>query len=102
MLKVAILAEKFASDLQWYFDTIVHLIQTAGNLITDDVWYRLLQMVTGFNDDENPSIRKYAALKLYNILQKPYVNQTLVKLSAYVLAEFSQNYINNGDPLVNE
>jgi len=26
LLKVAILAEKFATDLQWYLDTILHLI----------------------------------------------------------------------------
>ena len=38
MLKIAILAEKFASDLRWYVDVILQLISHAGDFVSDDIW----------------------------------------------------------------
>lgn len=96
LLKIAILAEKFATDLQWYLDTILHLIQTSqAGLVSDEVWHRLLQIITGFANNEQPiALQQYAALKLYTLCQKPYMNSTIVKISAYVLTEFSHLYVN--------
>ncbi|TYI64744.1 hypothetical protein E1A91_D09G109200v1 [Gossypium mustelinum] len=49
-LKAAILAEKFAPDLSWYVDVILQLIDKAGDFISDDIWFRVVQFVTN-NDD---------------------------------------------------
>lgn len=38
VLKVAILAEKFASDLEWYIDVIIKLISTSGEFVTNEIW----------------------------------------------------------------
>ena len=48
VLKVAILAEKFAINLSWYIDVIIKLIEYAGDYTSDDLWFRVAQMVTGF------------------------------------------------------
>ncbi len=42
MLKIVILAEKFAEDILGYIDTVVQLISDSGNYITEDIWYRVV------------------------------------------------------------
>ena len=37
VLKIAILAEKFAQDYKWYVDVVLNLIRIAGDYIADEV-----------------------------------------------------------------
>ncbi|XP_074573018.1 AP-2 complex subunit alpha-1-like [Curcuma longa] len=83
-LKAAILAEKFAPDLSWYVDVILQLIDKAGDFVSDDIWYRVVQFVTN-NEDLQP----YAAAKAREYLEKPALHETMVKVSAYLLGEYS-------------
>ncbi|XWS28631.1 hypothetical protein CRYUN_Cryun25bG0087400 [Craigia yunnanensis] len=83
-LKAAILAEKFAPDLSWYVDVILQLIDKAGDFISDDIWFRVVQFVTN-NDD----LQLYAAAKAKEYLDKPAVHEKMVKVSAYILGEYS-------------
>ncbi|XP_073111860.1 AP-2 complex subunit alpha-2 isoform X7 [Elaeis guineensis] len=83
-LKAAILAEKFAPDLSWYVDVILQLIDKAGDFVSDDIWYRVVQFVTN-NEDLQP----YAAAKAREYLDKPALHETMVKVSAYILGEYS-------------
>ncbi|KAL6537958.1 hypothetical protein OROHE_012245 [Orobanche hederae] len=83
-LKAAILAEKFAPDLSWYVDVILQLIDKAGDFVSDDIWFRVVQFVTN-NEDLQP----YAALKAREYLDKPAIHETMVKVSAYILGEYS-------------
>ena len=41
VLKVAILSEKFAENLNWYIDVIIKLIEYAGDYVSEDIWYRV-------------------------------------------------------------
>ena len=41
MLKIAILAEKFAVNLSWYIDVIIKLIEFGGDYVDEDLWYRV-------------------------------------------------------------
>lgn len=50
VLKISILAEDFAGDLTWYIDVIITLINVSGNFISDEIWHRLVQVVTGFGE----------------------------------------------------
>ncbi|XP_019199495.1 PREDICTED: AP-2 complex subunit alpha-1-like [Ipomoea nil] len=83
-LKIAILAEKFAPDLSWYVDVILQLIDKAGEFVSDDIWFRVVQFVTN-NEDLQP----YAALKAKEYLDKPAIHETMVRVSAYILGEYS-------------
>ncbi|GMJ00817.1 hypothetical protein like AT5G22780 [Hibiscus trionum] len=83
-LKAAILAEKFAPDLSWYVDVILQLIEKAGDFISDDIWFRVVQFVTN-NDDLQP----YAAAKAKEYLDKPAVHEKMVQVCAYILGEYS-------------
>jgi AP-2 complex subunit alpha len=53
VLKIAILAEKFAENLTWYIDVIIKLIEYAGDYVSDDIWFRVAQIVTGFGQSES-------------------------------------------------
>ncbi|KAK9153797.1 hypothetical protein Sjap_001277 [Stephania japonica] len=83
-LKAAILAEKFAPDLAWYIDVILQLIDKAGDFVSDDIWFRVVQFVTN-NEDLQP----YAAAKAREYLDKPALHETMVKVSSYLLGEYS-------------
>ncbi|XP_021767370.1 AP-2 complex subunit alpha-1-like [Chenopodium quinoa] len=82
-LKAAILAEKFAPDLSWYVDVILQLIDKAGDFVSDDIWFRVVQFVTN-----NEDLQSYAAVKAREYLDKPAIHETMVKVSAYILGEF--------------
>uniref|UniRef100_A0A1J3GCH1 AP-2 complex subunit alpha n=1 Tax=Noccaea caerulescens TaxID=107243 RepID=A0A1J3GCH1_NOCCA len=82
-LKAAILAEKFAPDLSWYVDVILQLIDKAGDFVSDDIWFRVVQFVTN-NEDLQP----YAASKAREYMEKIAIHETMVKVSAYILGEY--------------
>ena len=46
VLKIAILAEKFAPNLTWYIDVVIRLLSKSGDYITDDIWFRVIQIIT--------------------------------------------------------
>jgi AP-2 complex subunit alpha len=40
VLKIAVLAESFAPNLEWYLDVIVSLLAKPGDFVGDDIWWR--------------------------------------------------------------
>ena len=52
VLKIAILAEKYATDLRWYVDTILKLITISGDHVSDPIWHRVVQIVTNHPQGE--------------------------------------------------
>ncbi|XP_033095544.1 AP-2 complex subunit alpha-2-like [Anneissia japonica] len=91
VLKVAILAEKFAVDYTWYVDTILNLIRIAGDYVSEEVWYRVIQIVINRDD-----VQGYAAKTCFEALQAPACHENMVKVGGYILGEFG-NLI-AGDP----
>lgn len=59
---MAILAEKYAVDYSWYVDTILNLIRIAGDYVSEEVWYRVLQIVTNRDD-----VQGYAAKTVFEV-----------------------------------
>lgn len=86
VVKIAILAEKFASNLHWYLDTMVQVIMVAGDFVSEDVWHRIVHIITN-----NPDLHEYAAEKMIGIVQSKYAPETAVALAGYVLGEFGVN-----------
>lgn len=87
VLKVAILAEKYATDFTWfviyfrvyffnlffpvceyqnylyrYVDVILNLIRIAGDYVSEEVWYRVIQIV--INREE---VQGYAAKTVFEV-----------------------------------
>lgn len=74
-LKVAILAERFAVTLPWYVEVILTLLDKAGDYVSDDIWHRLVQMVT--NHEE---LHRFAAERCVAKLREGAVHEVMVKV----------------------
>lgn len=109
VLKIAILTEKWAMEYEWYVDTseslallsnftshpnadivlrpvsalVLKLISLAGDHVADEVWYRVVQIVTNTED-----LQAYASRVCLGYLQAPSAHEKLVKPAAYILGEF--------------
>ncbi|KAJ8894951.1 hypothetical protein PR048_000258 [Dryococelus australis] len=83
VLKVAILAEKYATDYTWYVDVILNLIRIAGDYVSEEVWYRVIQIVINRDD-----VQGYASKTVFEALQAPACHENMVKVGGYILGEF--------------
>ncbi|KKA26633.1 hypothetical protein TD95_002647 [Thielaviopsis punctulata] len=83
VLKIAILTEKYATDVQWYVDISLRLIAMAGDHVADEVWQRVIQIVTN-----NEELQVYAAQNALQYVKHDHCHETLVKIGAYILGEF--------------
>ncbi|KAJ3338982.1 hypothetical protein HDU93_008805 [Gonapodya sp. JEL0774] len=82
-LKVAILAEKWAEEYSWFLDVVISLISVGGDYVSDDVWYRVVQIVIN-----NEDLQEYAAKTVIHSLRSPTCHETNVKVGGYILGEF--------------
>lgn len=83
ILKIAILAEKYAPSFTWYVDVILQMITGAGDFVTDDIWYRAIQIISQHED-----VQEYACRKLYESLVPADVHETIIKCAGYVIGEY--------------
>lgn len=83
VLKIAILTEKYATDIQWYVDISLRLIAMAGDHVSDEVWQRVIQIVTN-----NEELQVYAAQNILKYVKADQCHETLVKIGGYLLGEF--------------
>eukprot|EP00116_Pleurobrachia_bachei_P001289 sb/3461551/ len=94
VLKIAILAEKFAMDYKWYVDVILNLIRVAGDYIADELF--ALQMDnncfskrgTCHPNDSSLFITHLSRFVTSQALQAPTCHENMVKVGAYILGEF--------------
>ena len=80
---MAILSEKWAKDYTWYVDTILRLIRVAGDYVSEEVWHRVIQIVTNVD-----TVRHYAAKTVFEALQANACHENMVKVGGYILGEF--------------
>lgn len=91
ILKIAILAEKFAKDFYWYMDVMLQMITTAGEFVSDDIWYRTVQIIS-----QHEELHSYAVKKLFEALQPDNLNESLIRCGCYVVGEYG-NYLNDDE-----
>lgn len=65
----------FNSTYKWYVDTVLQLIGTAGEHVGDEVWYRVVQIVTNTED-----LQEYAAKVVFEHLKTPTAHESMVKV----------------------
>ena len=85
VLKIAILAEKFASQYKWYVDVMLKVINVAGDVMTNDIWFRVVKTVTNHQD-----VQQYATETAFVALQEDTVNETMIKLASFLCGEFGK------------
>lgn len=62
---------------------ILNLIRIAGDYVSEEVWYRVIQIV--INREE---VQGYAAKTVFEALQAPACHENMVKVGGYILGEF--------------
>ncbi len=82
VLKIAILTEKYAADAKWYIDISLKLLAMAGDHVSDEVWQRVIQIVTN-----NEELQAYAAQTILDYVKGDNTHDTLVKIGGYLLGE---------------
>ena len=84
-MKIAILAERYAAsaDPRWFLGVVLALVGKAGDFINDEVWHRLVQVVTNTKDLHEPAAR-FSLLKL----RAGSSHEMLVKVAGYFLGEY--------------
>eukprot|EP00914_Ancora_sagittata_P025670 GHVO01050823.1.p1 GENE.GHVO01050823.1~~GHVO01050823.1.p1 ORF type:complete len:536 (-),score=112.70 GHVO01050823.1:44-1483(-) len=88
VVKIAVMVEREA-PFTWYVDVVFKMIECAPTCVTDDVWHRVIQVITGFEDTaENVDLQSYAAQKAYDYLSDTYAHEMVVRLGSYILGEF--------------
>ena len=90
VLKIAILTEKYATDAQWYIDISLRLLAMAGDHVSDEVWQRVIQIVTN-----NEELQAYAAQNMLEYIKTENCHDSLVKIGGYVLGEFGHLIADN-------
>ncbi|KAI9681823.1 MAG: hypothetical protein M1829_000568 [Trizodia sp. TS-e1964] len=90
VLKIAILTEKYATNVQWYVDISLRLIAMAGEHVSDEVWQRVIQIVTN-----NEELQVYAAQHILEYVKTDHCHETLVKIGGYILGEFGHYIADN-------
>mmetsp|Transcript_35625 Transcript_35625/g.111112 ORF Transcript_35625/g.111112 Transcript_35625/m.111112 type:complete len:1029 (+) Transcript_35625:63-3149(+) len=105
VLKIAILAEKNAPHHHWYVDVVFRMLESAPDSVADDVLFRVVQVVTGFEDGlsetEKGALQRHAASKALQALTGQggvMQHETLVKLGAYLVGEFGHRLPQNISP----
>lgn len=83
VLKIAILGEKFASQYKWYVDVMLRVITVAGDIMSNDIWFRVVKVVTNHQD-----VQQYATEVSFLALKEDTVNETMVKLAAFLCGEY--------------
>ena len=83
VLKIAILAERYAPNYKWYIDTILFIIKNSGNVIDDSIWHRACQIVSNQED-----LQAYAAQTMFDAVSEKQVNEMLVRY-VFSLTHFS-------------
>ncbi|KAL4400783.1 clathrin-dependent endocytosis protein [Malassezia pachydermatis] len=88
-LKISLLAELYASDSTWYIDTAMSLLELAGDRLRDELWYRIVLVVTN-----HPKVHAYAAERILHALSRSECHEIQIKLGAYLLGEYGYLIVN--------
>jgi AP-2 complex subunit alpha len=82
LLKIAILAEKYATD-RWYVDTILKLISISGDYVSDQMASRG-QIVTNHHRRSSGVHSRHALVAV----SPRRCHETAVRVAGYILGEF--------------
>ena len=83
VLMIAVLAEKFCTELTWYVDVVTSIVEQAGDYCTDDVWQRLCHVIVNA-----PSVQKVAVEQLFKaVSHATQHNDVLLRTAGFILGE---------------
>ncbi|KAI8866013.1 ARM repeat-containing protein, partial [Ramicandelaber brevisporus] len=95
VLKVAILAENYATEYSWYVDVMMRVLNAGDDCVGDEMWFRVVQVVLA-----NEALQTYACQAAMDALASPASSESAVKVAAYILGEFGHLATESGQNAV--
>lgn len=105
-VKIAVMAENFATDSAWYIQTMLKLLSLGGgnpngtSYIGDEVWVRIVQIVVNNENLHSPACELIVNLLLSDTdgaSGKAGVPENLLKVAAFILGEYGHLIANESD-----
>ncbi|CAJ0574443.1 unnamed protein product, partial [Mesorhabditis spiculigera] len=92
--KMYVATERFSPSKEWHLDTMVRVLELAGNHVPDEVVSCMIQLISS-----NPSIQHYAAVRLFRATQTTDVTnaQPLLQVAFWSIGEFGDLLLQPGD-----
>jgi len=90
IVKICLLAEKFAKTPQWYVDIMLQLTAVAGDFISESILNRIIRVIVN-----NDNVQVFAAKASFKYLQEVSWRDTFIRLSSYILGEYGQLIVGN-------
>lgn len=85
VLKAAVLAERFLPSSEWYVDSMVRLMEAAGDDALDDIWQSVVQLVAS-----QAPLQPYATRKVIDGLRRGAASENFVRCAAFLLGEYGR------------
>lgn len=85
-IKISVLCEKFADTPVWFVETMLELIDTAGNALDESIWERVVQIIVN-----NESLQKFICKEILKYITKPKFSESMVKIATYSLGEYGHS-----------
>lgn len=78
-------------DYSWYVDTILNLIRIAGDYVSEEVWYRVIQIVINRDDVQGYAAKTVFEVTVHNMLCLSYFLTFDFELNAlFYILHFNQ------------
>lgn len=96
LFKITELSERFAPEKRWFIKIMNQLFVNFGNLITDDILFKLLGIINEWAEEtDEDEFREFTIENYYDIIKTVNVlPDSLVQLVAWVFGEFLVKLVN--------
>jgi len=81
--QICLAADRFSTSRQWHLETVITVLQLAGNHVREDVLASFVRLVA-----HTPELRLYAAQRLFIALSKDLSQEALTLAGIWTLGEF--------------
>ncbi|KAI5950720.1 APL4 [Candida jiufengensis] len=90
--QLTIAANKYSPNDKWHFDTLIRILESGGNSLTQDIISNILALILQCDDQE---LKKHVVSKLYESSLKDNNQYGLVLISIWSLGEYGELILGN-------
>lgn len=94
VLKAAVLAERFPPSSEWYVDSMLRLMEAAGDSVVEDVWHSVIQVIAA-----EPTLHRHAVSRTVEALKRGAAAESFLRCASFVLGEFGTSLADEMPPL---
>lgn len=86
--QICLAAERYAPDKRWHIDTMLRVLQVAGNHVRDEVMSSFIRLVC-----HTVELQSYTVSRLFRALQADVSQESLTLVAVWILGEFGDSIL---------